>query len=87
MSSAKREKPSLEEQEQISLMFKRKSSGPSTEPRGTPQTMLEESEVWDYPHSFFIRMFSCFTAKAEYPYFPANFRLKIFLYSVLNYGS
>ena len=55
MSSAKREKPSLEEQEQISLMFKRKSSGPSTEPRGTPQTMLEESEIWDYPHSFFYK--------------------------------
>ena len=55
MSSAKRQKPSLEEQEQISLMFKRKSSGPSTEPRGTA-TMLEESEVWDYAQSFFIRM-------------------------------
>ena len=55
MSSAKRQKPSLEEQEQISLMFKRKSSGPSTEPRGTPQTMLEESEVWDYAQSFFYK--------------------------------
>ena len=56
MTSAKRQKPSLEEQEQISLMFKRKSRAPSTEPRGTPQTMLEESEVWDYAQSFFIRM-------------------------------
>ena len=27
-------------------MYKRKSSGPSTEPCGAPQTMLEESEVW-----------------------------------------
>ena len=80
MSSAKRQKPSLEEQEQISFMFKRKSSGPSTEPRGTPQTMLKESEVWDYAQSFLIRMFSCFPAKAEYSYFPVNFRLKIFLY-------
>ena len=47
MSSAKRYKPSLEEQEQMSLMYKTKSSGPSAEPCGTPQTMLEESEVWD----------------------------------------
>ena len=47
MSSAKRYKPSLEEQEQMSLMYKRKSSGPSAEPCGTPQTMLKESEVWD----------------------------------------
>ena len=56
MSSTKRQKPSLEEQEQMSLMFKRKSRGSSTEPRGAPQTMLEESEVWDYAPSIFIRM-------------------------------
>ena len=28
-------------------MYKRKGYGPSTEPCGTPQSMLEESEVWD----------------------------------------
>ena len=47
VSSANKKNFSFEEQEQISLTYRRKRSGPSTEPCGTAQVILKESELKD----------------------------------------